>query len=122
MYGMSRRNPLWRGSRSWLYGRGVCWRCPGKQDSASVDPSSAKGGQVDVYPGVDHQGDDEEDGNENGNEDSHPLLMLFDCDTTGFSISSDHITDILIASSVPLSQPTFSSLVRTPRNIPAAGK
>ncbi len=58
-------------------------------------------------------------------EDQQPLLILFDCETTGFSIYTNHITDIaakVIASPVPVNQPSFSSLVRTPRNIPGPGK
>jgi len=45
-------------------------------------------------------------------------------ETTGFSIYSDHIADIgakVIASLIPHTQPTFSSLVETAQNIPAAG-
>ena len=100
----------------------------GEQDSATVNSPAAEDGPVDADPGVDHQeseGDDDEEGDDSGREDSHPLLIFFDCETTGFSIYSDHITDIaakVVASPVPVSQPTFSSLVRTPRNIPAAGK
>ena len=44
--------------------------------------------------------------------DSQPLLAFFDCETTGFSIYNDHITDLgvkVVASPVPLSEPTFSS-------------
>jgi len=58
-------------------------------------------------------------------EDRQPLLILYDCETTGLSIYNDHIIDIaakVIASPVPVSQPTFTSLVRTPRNIPGPGK
>ena len=60
-----------------------------------------------------------------GIDDSHPLLIMFHCETTGFSIYSDHITDIaakVVASPVPVYQPTFTSLVRTSKNISAAGK
>ncbi len=64
---------------------------------------------------------------EGGNDevdDSLPLLILFDCETTGLSIYVDHITDIaakVINPPVPLNHPTFSSLVRTGRNISSAG-
>ena len=60
-----------------------------------------------------------------GDDECHPLLVLFDCETTGFSIYSDHIMDIgakVVATPVPVSKPTFSNLVRTPRNIPAPSK
>ena len=71
--------------------------------------------------GVD-QSLDEEEGSP---VDAHPLLILFDCETTGLSIYNEHITDIaakVINSPVDLSAPTFSSLVRTSRHIQAAGK
>ena len=57
--------------------------------------------------------------------DAQPLLIFYDCETTGFSIYNDHITDIgakVVASPIPLSSPTFSSLVKTSKRIPAAGK
>ena len=96
----------------------------GEEESQSVDSASAEIGPVDAVPGVDHQEDMEDDDNLEGG-DSHPLFVLFDCETTWFSIFNDHITDIgakVLASPVPIAQPTFSRLVRTPRNIPAAGK
>ena len=67
---------------------------------------------------------DDDDENKTGSED-HPLLILYDCEATGFSVYSDHITDIgakVIAASTPLLHCTFSSLLRTPRTFPAAGK
>ncbi len=54
-----------------------------------------------------------------------PLLVLYDCEATGLSTYSDHITDIaakILDSPVQLPSPTFSSLVRTSRNISAPGK
>ncbi len=76
---------------------------------------------IDADPGVgiDDQSDDDE-ANCNGD----PLLILYDCETTGLSICIEHITDIaakVIASPVPLATPTFDSLVKTSRRIPAAG-
>ncbi len=56
--------------------------------------------------------------------DSRPLLVLFDCETTGLSIYVDHITDIaakVMNPPITLNDPTFSSLVRTGRNISSAG-
>ena len=54
-------------------------------------------------------------------DDANPLLMFYDCETTGFSIYSEHITEIAAkVVGVPLSsfsQPTFSNLVKTSRNI-----
>ena len=99
----------------------------GEAESAIVIPE-AVGDPVDADPGFDcEQSEEDEDGNgdESGSDDSHPLLILFDCETTGLSAYSDHITDIgakVIASPVTPSVPTFSSLVRTPRKVPAAGK
>ena len=61
----------------------------------------------------------EEDSNDNAN----PLLFFFDVETTGLSIYQDHIVELAAkVIGVPLvSQPTFSSLVHTPRNIPTKG-
>ena len=95
-------------------GQGELESTPQELTSADLDP-------VDVDPEVDDQSLDEE---EDSSEDAHPLLIFYDCETTGFSIYSDHITDIaakVVASPVPLSTPTFSSLVKTSRRIPAAG-
>ena len=54
-----------------------------------------------------------------------PLLFFYDCETTGFSIYTEHITEIAAkVVGVPLSsfsQPTFSSLVKTSRNISKKG-
>ena len=58
-------------------------------------------------------------------EDAHPLLFLFDTETTGLNIYEDHIIEIAAkVTGVPLyvvTQPSFSSLVHTPRNIPWKG-
>ena len=97
----------------------------GQGESASV---GSEGGTLDAGPEVERQeleeDADDDDENETGSED-HPLLILYDCEATGFSVYSDHITDIgakVIAAPTPLLHCTFSSLVRTPRTIPAAGK
>lgn len=92
--------------------RGVCWRWPRRA------PISADLDVVDADPGVADQSEDEE---EDSSGDAHPLLFLYDCETTGFSIYNEHITDMIIASPVPLTTPTFCSLVKTSRRIPAAG-
>ena len=56
---------------------------------------------------------------------AHPLLLFYDCETTGFSVYAEHITEIAAkVVGVPLSscsQPTFSSLVKTSRNISKKG-
>lgn len=67
----------------------------------------------------DESGSDGEDG-----VDGSPLHIFYDCETTGLSIYSEHITDIaakVVACPVPLTDPTFSSLVKTSRYISAAG-
>ena len=54
--------------------------------------------------------------------DAHPLLFLFDTETTGLSIYEDHIVKIAAKVSLSaISQPSFSSLVHTPRNLPLKG-
>ncbi len=56
--------------------------------------------------------------------DSEPLIFLYYCETTGLSIYNDHITDIaakVIASPVPLSNGSFSCLVKTSKHISATG-
>ena len=77
-------------------------------------------GPVDVDPVDDHQHSEEDEDkyvDASGTNDSHPLLIMFNCETTGFSIYSDHITDIaatkVVTSPVPVHQPTFTSLVHT---------
>lgn len=60
------------------------------------------------------------------NDDAKPLLVFYDCETTGFSIYKDHITEvaakIVAMPTAHITNPTFSSLVRTSRNIPPAGR
>ena len=56
---------------------------------------------------------------------SRPLLVFYDCEATGLSVYSDHITDIaakVVNPPVPVPSPTFSSLVRTGKTISATGK
>ena len=73
----------------------------------------------DAEPVVDdhHEVDEVSEGS---SDDAHPLLF-YDCETTGFSIYSEHITEIAAkVVGAPLSsfsQPTFSCLVKTSRNI-----
>jgi len=63
------------------------------------------------------------EGEEDSTDNAHPLFIFYDCETTGLSIYNNHITDIAakVVTSVPLTDPTFSSLVKTSRRIPAAG-
>ena len=53
-----------------------------------------------------------------------PLYIFYDCETTGLSIYKDHLTEmaaeVVFSENAPtLTQPTYSSLVRTTRRIPA---
>lgn len=79
---------------------------------------------VDVSNTGDLEADVSEDEEDDRVNDAQPLLIFYDCETTGLSIYNDHLTDIaakVIGSPVPLNNPTFSSLVMTSRRIPAAG-
>ncbi len=99
----------------------------GQGDSMSTELHSTGEGTVDAGPEVEHlelEEDDDDDGIDIGHDDHHPLLIFYDCEATGLRIYSDHITDIgakVVACPTPLQQPTFSSLVRTTRHIPAPG-
>ena len=66
-----------------------------------------------------------EEASRGSSDNAHPLLLFYDCETTGFSVYTEHITETTAkVVSVPLSsfsQPTFSSLVKTSRNISKKG-
>lgn len=67
---------------------------------------------------------DAELGFKDSSDSAHPLLIFYDCETTGLSVYNEHITDVaakVVASPVPLETPTFSSLVATSRRIPEVG-
>ena len=83
--------------------------------------------RVDVHetwPGTDDYKEEEEEEVVYTTE-SHPLLFFFDCETTGFNVYNECITELaakVIAVPVSsLSQPTFSRLVMTTKNIPDIG-
>ena len=69
--------------------------------------------------------DDHDDETEDSTVGARPLRILYDCETTGLSIYNEHITEIAAkVIGIPnssLSKPSFSSLIRTPRNIPPSG-
>ena len=95
----------------------------GQGESSTVEPTHTADIDVDdAESGVDDQPqNDEEVSSDNAN----PLLIFYDCETTGLSIYNDHITDVaakVVSSPVSLETPTFSSLVATSRRIPAPGK
>ena len=53
-----------------------------------------------------------------------PLLIAFDCETTGFGIYSEDIIEIaaeVVHCPVPCSNLTYESLVKTSRQIPKEG-
>lgn len=63
---------------------------------------------------------------EESNENAKPLLFLYDCETTGFSMYHEHIIEIaaeVFNPPIPFSDTTgaFSSLVKTSRRIPKKG-
>ena len=92
----------------------------GDSESATQNEPDFDSMDADAFEVDDHSLDEEEASIDS----AHPLLIFYDCETTGFSIYSEHITDIaakVVASPVPLSAPTFSSLVKTSRRIPAPG-
>lgn len=94
----------------------------GQGELENVDPNVPT--SSDVVNADEPVVDDETLAEVDGSNDGQPLLFFYDCETTGLSIYNDHITDIaakVIASPVPVPTPTFSSLVMTSRQIPAAG-
>ena len=60
---------------------------------------------------------------EESNENAKPLLILYDCETTGFSMYIIEIAAEVFNPPVPFSDTTgtFSSLVKTSRRIPKKG-
>ena len=75
---------------------------------------------VDANLEVDLSNEEGEDSSDHAN----PLLFLYDCETTGLSIYSDHIIEIaaeVLDCPVNCSNTTYNSLVKTSRRIPAAG-
>ena len=68
--------------------------------------------------------DDEDDCGDIG-DNATPLLFFCDCDTTGFSIDTEHITEIAVkvvgVRLSSFSKPIFSSLFKTSRNITKKG-
>ena len=94
----------------------------GRGEADFTEPTASSSVDVDFVGaelGIDDQSLDEAE--KDSSDYAHPLLFLFDCETTGLSIYTDHITDIeakVIFSPVPL---TFSRLVKTSKRIPPKG-
>lgn len=67
----------------------------------------------------------DEEREEDRSEKSYPLLFFFDCEATGLSIYHNSITEVAAkvvgVTQSSVSQPSFSSLIHTPRNIPRKG-
>ena len=72
----------------------------------------------DVFDAHEEKIDDHVDG-------ARPLLIFYDCETTELSIHNEHVTElaakVIGIPSASLTAFSFSSLIRTPRHIPAAG-
>ena len=87
----------------------------------TAQPHSSDDADPDVDEGLDEQ--DKGD----SSEDAYPLLFFYDCETTGFSIYNEHITELagkVVAVGAPssaISQPSFTSLVHTARHISKPG-
>ncbi len=80
--------------------------------------------EADISQDIMDKDTEENEHDEEVTNDSEPLFFLYDCETTGLSIYNDHITDIaakVIASPVPLSNGSFSCLVKTSKHISATG-
>ena len=76
----------------------TCIVCEYVRDGHGVSTSvGSEGRTLDAGPEVERQElekvADDDDENETWSED-HPLLILYDCEATGFSVYSDHIADI----------------------------
>ena len=67
-----------------------------------------------------------EEEQESSSENARPLLFFYDSEATGYSVYNDCITEIAAkVTGVPLSSisnPSFSNLIHTSRNIPERGK
>ena len=87
----------------------------GDDDDEPVDPVDEL---EDVFDAHEEEIDDNVDG-------ARPLLIFYDCETTGLSIYNEHVTElaakVIGVPSASLTASSFLSLIRTPRHIPAAG-
>ena len=101
----------------------------GEAESAELQAVPPDDGAINAGPvesnkykeGVENDSDNDDNCEIHG---TRPLLVLYDCETTGLSIYKDHITDIgakVLNPPTELSAPIFSSLVRTGRTISSIG-
>ena len=88
----------------------------GGADMEHEDEEGAEGSDGE-FTGEDFQPNIEDGQFEERSADVHPLLFLFDTETTGLSIYNDHIIEIASKvtgiSTSTITQPSFSSLVHT---------
>ena len=92
-------------------GKGESENVTQAQDLVNAEPEDGLEDDVELEDGLE-------------DDDARPLLVFYDCESTGLSIYNDSLTDIaakVVACPVPLHTPTFSMLVRTSRHIPSAG-
>ena len=88
-------------------------------EADATAPSTHEDCPVDADHVVEHQcaeEDEDDDADRCEVDDPGPLLILYDCETTGLSIYLEHITHIaakVVDPPVELGAPIFSSLVRT---------
>ena len=85
------------------------------------DPEECKGVR-NTDPNVTDTGLEEQ---EDSSDNVYPLLFFYDCETTGFSVYNEHISELAAkVHGVPLSsgsKPTYSSLIKTSRHISKPG-
>lgn len=92
----------------------------GQGETENVSPT-----EIDFYTDIGEDDDLSVEQTEVSSDDAHPLYFLYDCESTGLSIYSDHIIEIaaeVVNSPVTSSNTTFASLVKTSRRIPTPGK
>lgn len=100
-------------------------------DQVDVDEDEAQEPQEEQEDEVQEQQDEAQELQSQETEDSAvsddgiPLLFIYDCETTGLSIYTEHITEIAgKVTGIPLSsisQPTYTSLIKTSRTISKNG-
>ncbi len=76
----------------------------GESSTADTQPTSVDIDVDDAEPELDDQVENDEGVS---SENANPLLIFYDCETTGFSIYNDHITDVaakIVSPPVPVEQ------------------
>ena len=84
----------------------------GEKEDLEEEEHCSEGAEVDTVPDSEPD-EDHEDDNEDTSDDAHPLLFLYDCETSGLSIYNEHIVEVAAkVVGVPLSSvssPKFES-------------